>query len=137
MRLCCAWLLWEHPYSEAGLNLVVPQVELFVKLNFGLFLVFCKERVGVCRQVPKKRVPVSGTGRDPLMDPMKSHQIFLLAALQGFQVSEPGWISTVKKAPGASRGCFLSQPLYLPCAATINRNVGQVENVLHMWWFGQ
>lgn len=49
-----------------------------------------------------KRVPVSGTGRDPLMDPMKSHQIFLLGALPGFQVSKLGWILTVKKAPAAS-----------------------------------
>lgn len=69
---------------------------------------------------------MSGTGRDPLMDPLKSHQIFLLAAFPGFQVSKLGWILTVKKAPGAFGGHFLSQPLYSPCAAIINRNVGQV-----------
>lgn len=94
MRLCCAWLLWEHPYSEAGLNLVVFQVGLFVELNFGLFLVFCKEGVGVCRQVPKQE-----------------SSFFLLGALLGFQVSKLGWILTVKKAPGASWVSSLTTPV--------------------------
>lgn len=60
----------------------------FVELDFDLFWVLCKERVGVVDRSLSKRVPVSGARGDPLLDSMKSHQISLLPAFPDFQFSK-------------------------------------------------